>query len=127
MRVLVDTQIFLWAITDDPKLSARYRTSYSDPSHELYLSMASIWEMLVKAGIGKLPLPQPAIPYLLRQMEKNGLELLPIRTSHLSALEQIPPLHRDPFDRMLVAQAKAESMLMLTSDPKIKGYDISVL
>ena len=127
MRVLVDTQVFLWVITDDPKMSRTLRVRYSNPDHELYLSVASIWEMLIKAGIGKLPLPQPSTPYLLRQMEKNGLELLPIRTAHLSALEQLPTLHRDPFDRMLVAQSKAESMAMITSDPQMQGYGVKVL
>ena len=127
MRVLVDTQIFLWAITDDARLTTALRSHYRDPEHGLYLSIASIWEMLIKVGLGKLPLPQPSTPYILRQMERNGLELLPVRTSHLAALEKLPALHRDPFDRLLVAQAKAESMPMLTSDPEMRGYGVEVL
>ncbi len=123
----MDTQIFLWVITDDARLSAALRSHYRDPEQQLYLSIASIWEMLIKVGLSKLPLPQPSTPYILRQMERNGLELLPMRISHLAAMEKLPALHRDPFDRLLVAQAMAESMPMLTSDPQMRGYGVEVL
>ena len=105
MKILLDTPVFLWAITDGPRLSAKQRQMFLDEGNELHLSVASIWEMLIKAGLGKLPVPSPATEYLGKQMEKNRIALLPIRMTHLSALQDLPPLHRDPFDRMLIAQA----------------------
>jgi PIN domain nuclease of toxin-antitoxin system len=126
-NILVDTQIFLWAITDDPRLSKPYREAYLAAGHELYLSVASVWEMLIKKGIGKLPLPAPAVEYIMNQMRKNRLKPLPIRIPHLKELETLPALHRDPFDRMLVAQARAEGMPILSADPLLKGYNVSIL
>ena len=127
MKILVDTHIFLWAISDDSRLSNVHRAFYLDPANDLYLSVASIWEMLIKAGLGKLPLPAPAAGYIVKQMEKNRLLTLAIRLSHLAALEALPPLHRDPFDRMLVAQARAESMPILSADSNLPKYGIEVL
>ena len=124
MKILVDTHIFLWAITDDHRLSAENRTVYLDNSNQLYLSVASVWEMLIKCGLGKLPLPKPASGYILKQMEKNRVEMLTIRAAHLTQLESLPPIHRDPFDRILVAQAMAEDLPLLTSDQYIRQYPV---
>ncbi len=77
---------------------------------QFYLSVASVWEMLIKFGGGKLDLPSPASGFILRQMEKNRIEMLTIRAAHLTELALLPPIHRDPFDRMMVAQARAEGM-----------------
>ena len=127
MKILVDTHIFLWAITDDHRLSAENRTVYLDNSNQLYLSVASVWEMLIKCGLGKLPLPKPASGYILKQMEKNRVEMLTIRAAHLTQLESLPPIHRDPFDRMMVAQASAEGMPILSADPALRRYGVRVL
>jgi PIN domain nuclease of toxin-antitoxin system len=126
-NILVDTQIFLWAITGDPRLSKLHCEAYLEAGHELYLSVASIWEMVIKKGIGKLPLPTPAVEYITNQMLKNQLKPLPIRISHLKELETLPALHRDPFDRMLVAQARAEGMPILSADPLLRSYNVSIL
>ena len=83
--------------------------------------------MLIKVGVGRLPLPLPATDYLMRQMEKNRVSLLPIRLAHLAALEGIPPLHRDPFDRILVAQARAEAMPLMTTDDGVRRYPVEIL
>ena len=127
MKILVDTHIFLWAITDDPRLSSAHRVLYLDPANDLYLSVASIWEMLIKTGLGKLPLPAPAADYIVKQMEKNRLHSLTIRISHLTALEALPPLHRDPFDRMLIAQALAERIPILSADSELRKYNVEIL
>lgn len=127
MKILVDTHIFLWAITDDHRLSAENRTVYLDNSNQLYLSVASVWEMLIKCGLGKLPLPKPASGYILKQMEKNRVEMLTIRAAHLTQLESLPPIHRDPFDRMMVAQASAEGMPIMSADPALRRYGVRVL
>jgi len=91
------------------------------------LSVASIWEMLIKFGLGKLPLPSPAAEYILRQMETNRIAMLAIRAGHLVELEKLPAYHRDPFDRMLVAQARAEGMPILSADKVIKKYATRVV
>jgi PIN domain nuclease of toxin-antitoxin system len=127
VKILLDTHAFLWAITDDPRLSQVHRSQYLEPRNELFLSVASLWEMLIKSGIGKLTLPAPAVPYLVKQMEKNRVSLLGVQLSHLSELETLPPLHRDPFDRMIVAQARAERMPVMSDDPALRNYDVSLL
>ena len=127
MKILVDTQIFLWAITDDRRLSSKYRSIYLDRTSQLYLSVASIWEIVIKSGLNKLPLPKPASSYILRQMEKNRLDMLSVRASHLTELESLPPFHRDPFDRLMVAQASAEGMPILSADPAFQQYPVNIL
>lgn len=127
MKALVDTHVFLWAITGDPRLSKRHRALWLDESSELFLSFASVWEMLIKAGLGKLPLPTPHSSYIFKQMESNRLTYLGIRPAHFTELESLPPLHRDPFDRMLVAQARAERMPVATVDPLLRRYGVKIL
>ena len=127
MKILVDTQVFLWSITGDPRLSTVQREYYVDSQSELYLSIASFWEIVIKSGLGKLPIPKPAAGYVPVQMELNRIETLPIRAAHLAQLERLPPLHRDPFDRMLAAQALAEGTPMLTADPMMKEYGVICL
>jgi PIN domain nuclease of toxin-antitoxin system len=126
-QILLDTQIFLWAITDNPKLSHAHRKAYVDPESDLYLSMASVWEILIKSEIGKLPIPTPAAEYIASQMRKNRVNALPIRMPHMKELESLPLVHRDPFGRMLVAQARAEGMPILSADPRMKKYGVAVL
>jgi len=127
VKYLLDTHVFLWAITDAPQLSPAHRAVYLGPANSLYLSTASVWEMLIKSGLGKLFLPAPAMEFLIRQMEKNRIQALPIRLSHLAQLETPPPLHTDPFDRMIVAQSRAESMPILSSDPQLRKYPVTVI
>jgi PIN domain nuclease of toxin-antitoxin system len=127
LKILIDTHIFLWAITADPRLSSSQRSIYTDESNDLYFSVASVWEILIKAGLGKLPLPAPAAAWLVREMEENRITPLSIRISHQTELERLPGLHRDPFDRMLVAQARAEKMPILSADPEIRKYDVALI
>ncbi len=127
MKILLDTHVFLWAITDSPKLSVQQRDLFLDEANEVHMSVASLWEILIKAGLGKLPLPEPAIEYLVRQMDQNRILLLPIWIAHLAELQKLPPLHRDPFDRMLVAQAKAEKMRMLSVNVRMREYGVEVI
>ena len=122
MRYLLDTHIFLWAVTDDPRLREVHRKIFGVGENELWLSVASVWEVLIKTGVGKLALPVPATGYILKQMEKNRVNLLLVRASHLAELERLPLLHKDLFDRMLVAQANAEGMPILSDDTAIRKY-----
>jgi PIN domain nuclease of toxin-antitoxin system len=127
VKAIVDTHVFLWAISGDSRLSKRHCELWQDESSELFLSFASVWEMLIKAGLGKLPLPTPHSSYIFKQMESNRLAYLGIRPAHFTELESLPPLHRDPFDRMLVAQARAERMPVATADPLVRRYGVKVL
>jgi PIN domain nuclease of toxin-antitoxin system len=127
VRVLLDTHVFLWAVTDDPRLRPTHRALYVDKSHDFYLSIASVWEIVIKAGLGKLPIPSPVAEYVQRQMEKNRVALLGIQTRHLTRLEELRPVHRDPFDRMIVAQALVEGMAVMTVDPVVARYGVEIL
>ncbi len=127
MKILIDTHIFLWAIMGDPRLSGRKQEIFLGESNQLYLSIASIWEMVIKINLGKLTMPLPAIGYIMKQMEKTHIAPLAIQVSHLAELEGLPPLHRDPFDRILIAQARAEKMRILSADPQVQKYDVACL
>src|SRR5206468_7311776 len=103
MRLLLDTHIFLWYITADPSLPAAFRSAIQDPANEVFLSVASVWEAVIKYGLGKLPLPAPPEDYLPRQRELHRMASLPIEEGCWTHLAKLPLLHRDPFDRILVA------------------------
>ena len=127
MRALLDTHIFLWAITQDKQLSKRYRAFYLDDANELLFSVASIWEILIKCGTGKLPMPKPTVPYLTKHLERNRVRVLGIQIHHLAELERLPPLHKDPFDRIIAAQGRADKLKVLSADPKLAGYGVDLL
>jgi PIN domain nuclease of toxin-antitoxin system len=127
VKLLLDTHAFLWAITDDPQLSGKARRLFTGSENELFLSVAGVWEILVKVQIGKLPLPKPAGDYLQKQLAKNAVQVLPIRLRHALRLEQLPLHHRDPFDRILIAQALEEEMPILTADPVMNQYSATLL
>jgi PIN domain nuclease of toxin-antitoxin system len=118
VRLLVDTHVFLWWCADDRRLSAALRAALRDGANEVYLSAASVWEMKIKEALGRLRTPEPVSAAALRL----GFEPLPIQFGHAEATSQLPPLHRDPFDRMLVAQARVESLTLVTRDPAIRSY-----
>ncbi len=127
MKILLDTHIFLWIVADAPSLTARYRSYFEDSDNELFLSVASCWEIIVKAGLNRIRLPLPATDYLMKQLDANQVALLGIRPAHLKELETLPPVHRDPFDRMIVAQARSESMSLMSKDKALRGYKVRIL
>jgi len=100
MRLLVDTHVFLWYISADPELPVAFRDAISDPANEVYLSVASVWEAVIKYALGKLPLPEPPAEYLPRQRQAHRIATLPVEEAALPHLAGLPPLHRDPFDRI---------------------------
>ena len=126
-RLLLDTHVFLWYITADPKLPATFRAAIQDPVNELYLSAASVWEAVIKHHLGKLPLPAPPADYLPQQREAHGIAGLPIDEGAMSHLAVLPPIHRDPFDRMLVAQALQHGLTIATVDSDIAAYSVPLL
>jgi len=126
MKALLDTHTFLWAISEQEKLSQRAQQIYTG-SHDLLLSVASLWEALIKVKAGKLPLPRPTGPYLIGELRKNRIEVLPIKLGHVLRTETIPVHHRDPFDRILIAQSLEENLPLVTSDPLFKRYGVQVV
>ncbi len=122
MRVLLDTHAFLWWITDDPQLSAHARRIIGDGKNQLLLSAASGWEIATKVRLGKLDMPDNLQSFVLEQMALNAIESLPVRMSHALHVHKLPDYHRDPFDRLIVSQARLENMPILTADPQIGQY-----
>lgn len=127
MRILLDTHAFLWWIAADRRLSARARKLIADGRNELLLSAASGWEVTIKVGLGRIDLPTPIDQFLGEQLRLNGIEALSIQMAHALSVQRLPLLHGDPFDRMLVAQARMEKLPILTRDPRISQYDVETL
>ena len=126
MKALLDTHAFLWALAGDERMSRRARDTFTGATG-LSLSIASVWEILIKVQSGKLKLPRPAGPYVLRKLAESGIEMLPISIDHLLALERLPMHHRDPFDRMLIAQSLEENLPIVTSDPWFDRYPVQLI
>ncbi len=124
MKLLLDTCTFLWLITDDPALSSKARDLFADPANEAYLSTVSVWEIEVKFGLGKLPLPQASERFIPAQRERHGVATLPLEEQSVFYLSRLPSLHRDPFDRMLICQAIHHELTLLTPDPMITQYAV---
>lgn len=124
MRVLLDTCTFLWIAIEAPELSKAAREMFQDPDNDVYLSTVSAWEIVVKYGLGRLPLPAPPDTYIPRLRRIHGLETLPLDEEAALHLSRLPPLHRDPFDRMLVCQANIGGMVLLTPDRLVTQYPV---
>ena len=127
MKLLLDTHIFLWYISGDTKLSVMVRDLIRDPGNEVYLSLASVWEAIVKYQLGKLPLPRPAARYVPEQRQRHGIASLGLDEASVARLATLPPLHRDPFDRMLICQALEHHLVIATVDTAIRDYPVAVL
>ncbi len=126
MKVLLDTHTFMWWDSDPAKLSATALTLCNDPTNELLLSVTSIWEMQIKYQLGKLRLRVPLVEMVSQQQATNGLIVLPILPMHVFALEQLPTPHKDPFDRLLVAQANSEEALLVSADTIFAAYPVRI-
>lgn len=127
MKLLVDTHAYIWWGIDPDKLSARVAEALSKPENEIYVSVASLWEMVIKLQLGKLTLPVSVQVFATRLREENLVRTLPIMESHVYAHTTLSAIHRDPFDRMLIAQSLAEGLVLVTSDGRIRDYGIPTL
>jgi PIN domain nuclease of toxin-antitoxin system len=127
MKLLLDTHVFLWYISDDPQLSADWQAMLRDTSNTVYLSVVSIWEAAIKYHLGKLPLPTPPETYLPEQRRRHLITALPLEEADLAPLGSLPALHRDPFDRALICQALANGLTLVTIDAAVRAYPIAVL
>ena len=127
MRILLDTHIFLWFISGATQLSDRFRDAIRDADNEVYLSAISVWEVIVKHQLGKLPLPESPEICLPKQRDLHQIASLPFDEMTVIQLAKLPPLHRDPFDRMLVCQALQHNLTIATVDPFVRAYLVNVL
>ncbi len=124
MKLLLDTHVALWAFVEPERLTDAVRAAISDRANIVFLSAASTWEVAIKYASGKLALPAPPESLIEYHATKSGLTLLPIEAAHTLAAGRLPQHHRDPFDRMLIAQAIVENLVFVTVDPKIAAYDV---
>ncbi|OPY04723.1 MAG: PIN domain protein [Syntrophorhabdus sp. PtaB.Bin184] len=127
MRLILDTHAFLWWIVDGPQLSSRVRDVVKNPANELFLSVASAWEIAIKVNLGRLRLPDRPDRFIPGQLMKNAIEPLPVEMSHALYVSRLPAIHRDPFDRIIIAQSILEKMPVVTRDTDIAKYKIKTL
>lgn len=125
--MLLDTCALLWLATDHSNLSARARAAIVDPTHPVFVSAASVWEIAVKYALGKLPLPSPPRVLVPQIREAHHLEALAFDERDALTVELLPDAHRDPFDRMLIAQAIARGLTILTPDPEFRRYPVGLI
>ncbi len=127
MKLLLDAHTFLWLVEGNSNLSATAQSALADPAHDLHLSVASDWELAIKTAIKKLVLNEPLDEFVGKWTVRYQLALLSIETPHALAIAGLPDHHRDPFDRMLIAQAMVVGMAVVTADPKFAPYSVPVL
>jgi len=127
VRLLLDTHCWLWYLLTPEKLNPEAQEILRDPDNEVFFSTASAWEIVVKFALGKLDLPQPPSEYVPDRLEVLGYQELPIRQDHVLRIESLPSHHRDPFDRVLIAQAQVESLQFMTADRVLTAYDVPIL
>ncbi len=127
MRALLDTHAFLWWITNDPRLSTRVLRFVQDPATSIFLSVASGWEIAIKVGIGKLDLSDDLEAFIREQLTLNRIDVLPVQMNHALFVHKLPRHHRDPFDRLLIAQSLVEGMPLITVDPLIIRYPVQTI
>lgn len=126
-RILLDTHVWLWMNGSPARLRSEARTLLEDSQHQLFLSAASTWEIGLKHQAGKLDLPGAPTRYLPARMAENGIRALPIDVVHTLRAASLPAHHKDPFDRLLVAQAQIEELEFMTADPILRAYDVVLI
>ena len=124
MTLLLDTHAFLWFVWDDQNLSLSAKALIEDPANRKLVSVASCWEIAIKVGLRKLTLGEPATTFLPRELSRNGIHLLAIELAHATFVESLPPHHKDPFDRLLVAQAIIDKLSLVSADAILDQYGI---
>jgi PIN domain nuclease of toxin-antitoxin system len=127
MIVLLDTCTFLWIVSGDEQLSPKAAETFADPDNEVFLSSASAWEIAIKHRLGRLPLPDDPRRFVPRERERHRIQALPIAEEHALGTGALEDRHKDPFDRVLVAQALARGATILTPDPLIAQYPVATL
>jgi PIN domain nuclease of toxin-antitoxin system len=127
VKYLLDTQAFIWLDSNQAKLTTTVAAICSDPAQQIMLSLASVWEMQIKIKLGKLTLHAPLAQTIAEQQKTNGLQLLSIELKHILVLDSLPNHHKDPFDRIIIAQSQTEKLSLITNDPMIAKYSVTVV
>jgi PIN domain nuclease of toxin-antitoxin system len=127
MKLLLDTHAFLWLVEGNSRLGRKASTVVADPSNELFLSVASIWELAIKVGNGRLVLSEPLASFVSKWTATYQLSQMPVLSAHAVTVTTLAPHHRDPFDRLLIARALAEDMVLMSGDAKFMAYGVPIL
>ena len=127
MNLLIDSHAFIWSYDEQHKLSKPALQAMSNPANSLFLSVASVWEIQIKIMIGKFKLQDTLSNVIAEQQQINGFQILPVELSHALYLENLPPHHRDPFDRLLISQAIVANMILVSADANIAKYQVNLL
>jgi PIN domain nuclease of toxin-antitoxin system len=127
VKLILDTHAFLWFVTNDPLLSATAKALIADPTNEVVISPASYWEIAIKVSIGKYPMTVPFEQFFMQGVEGNDFSILPIEIRHAAVLASLPMHHKDPFDRMIISQAIAEQMDVVSIDVAFDPYGVTRL
>lgn len=127
MRVLLDTHALIWWLNDSERLGSSARDILAEPLNQVYVSAASAWEIAIKEHSSALRVSRPAEVFLPSELKRHRFEPLAIRLEHALAVASLPRLHKDPFDRILIAQAAFEDLLLMTSDDLVRQYDVSIV
>ena len=127
MKYLLDTGVWLWSLWSPERIAPKARRVLDDMREEVFFSAASSWEIAIKTAAGKLHLPEPPASYVPKRMAEQGLRPLPVSHPHALAVSTLPPRHRDPFDRLLIAQANLEDMVLISADAIIQQYRVQLL
>lgn len=127
MRYLIDTVVWLWSVGEVGRLNQAARNVLASPEHDLYFSAASVWEIAIKTSIGRMDLKGPPRVVIPRETDRQGLRPLPVTYAHALAVHDLPLHHGDPFDRLLVAQARCEGLALITADRELRKYSVEIL
>ncbi len=127
MRLLLDTHVWLWQLQDPDRIAASTRRALADPANTPLLSVVSAWEIAIKSASGRLPLPRPAAAFVPEQILLSGVETLDVVLSHVLVAGDLPAHHGDPFDRLLIAQATVEDLVLVTADRAVSRYDVRLM
>jgi PIN domain nuclease of toxin-antitoxin system len=127
MKVLLDTHAFLWLITDEDRLSENARQTFLNTENSLFFSVASLWEICIKKSLGKISLMDGWFQTIQKEIQINTIQWLPIEMTHCAEVTELPFHHRDPFDRMLIAQAIVEELKLLSRDSRLSDYAIELI
>jgi PIN domain nuclease of toxin-antitoxin system len=127
VKALLDTHVFLWAISEPERLSPRARRVIEDPRTVRLVSVASAWEILIKVQAKRLKLPENVVAFLTREISHIAADVLDVRMEHVLRIYSLPALHRDPFDRLLIAQSQVERVPLITADPVIARYPVDIV
>jgi PIN domain nuclease of toxin-antitoxin system len=127
MRLLLDTHAFIWMFDNPERLSPKAHALLADGNNDLILSVASVWEMQIKIQLGKLRFKAPLGELVESQRQTNGVQVLPVALEHVLALDALPAQHKDPFDRILVAQANVEGAALVSRDPAFSSYPVKLV